>query len=359
MPGPRSRFRHRLALTAASAFAFALAPLAAGCGGGTPAGAGPGDGSPGDPSSPRVFEHDFDTIHLDPGQERTELCASWPLDNPTPIYVSSVSMTAGPGWHHSNWFYVPEGTFSTDDGVWDCSGEFDTFQAALAGGVLFAQSTQATQQTQEFPAGAALLVPAHAVVVGQLHLVNGSDTAIDTPFHMTIDTEPEAAVDTLLRPLAFDFHQLAIPPRQKSRFQADCDMEKAQGGPLDMSIYYVLPHYHRLGQALHVSMIGGDRDGEPVFDAEGGIGEPLGRAMSPPFSLRGATGLRFSCDYDNTTDQTIHFGNADQEMCILLAFTDSPATWGGGVIEGQPTLMGQDGDVAVYQGDCQAIALLR
>lgn len=311
-----------------------------------------------DGAGPGEMSHDFEPIAVEAGTEVTSMCVSWSLGNQEPIFVDTVSMEAGPGWHHSNWFYVPAGTFSVDDGNWECGDEFDQIQAALAGGVLFAQSTQATDETQRFADGAALELPANAVVVSQIHLVNAADVAIDTGVSMTLGAVDEADVAIRLRPLSFDFHQLAIPPNQRSRFETSCDMEDATGAPLDISLYYVLPHYHSWAEGMDIALAGGERDGEEVYQIESGIGEPLGSTLTPPLSMSGSRGIRFSCSFDNSSDRTIGYGNnQNDEMCIFLAFTDSQLSFGGGVLTGEPVLRGIEDGVAVYDGGCTAFGL--
>jgi hypothetical protein len=316
------------------------------------------DGDGGGGGGEGALEHAFPSVPLESGDEVTNLCLSWSVGNQEPIYVQSVTMNAGPGWHHSNWFYVPSGTFPVEDGVWECQDDFDQFTAALAGGVLFAQSTQATDETQAFPVGAVLELPPNAVVVSNIHLLNASEEAIDTGVSMTLATVKEEDVSIRLRPLSFTFDQLAIPPQQSSRFEAECDMEE-QGGSLEgLSLYYALPHYHSFAKGMNIEMLGGERDGETIHQVESGIGEPLGVTLSPPLSMTGARGIRFSCDYENTTERTIGYGNSgEDEMCIFLAFTDSDRSWAGGVLQGDPKLSGMDGDVAVYTGDCGVLSV--
>src|SRR5262245_40819488 len=107
---------------------------AAGCTGGGNGGAEMGGADPGDgpgndlggETGLEPVEHDFPAIEVQSGEEITSRCLSWTIHNEAPIFVQSVTLHAGPGWHHSNWFYVPEGTFDVVDGVWDCAqGEFD------------------------------------------------------------------------------------------------------------------------------------------------------------------------------------------------------------------------------------------
>lgn len=332
---------------------LAIAGAAAGCGSG-------GDDDDTGGGQVLVLEHDFEALHLEAGEEVTSLCLSWRLDNTAPLLVNQVEIDAGPGWHHSNWFYVPEDYVSVTDGVWDCAGEIDEVSAGLAGGVLFAQSTQSTSETQTFADGLALEVPPHSLVVGTIHLINASESAIETPIRMEIVGLPPEAVSTVLQPMAFDFHQLAIPPGVRSRFETTCDLIEAYGGPIDLGIHYLLPHYHQLGVGMDVDIVGGPSDGESIFSGRETIGEPLGETMSPPVSLAGATGIRFACEFDNPTDRTVYFGNSGgAEMCMLLAYSDSAAVFAGGVLSGSPEFRGEEDGVRVYQGDCQAYSVLR
>ena len=87
----------------------------------------------------------------------------------------------GPGFHHSNWLFVPAsnpatgviGPFDGPDGTFTCADRgFDQAVAALKGGVLFAQSTQAQHDVQKFPAGAVIQIPAHSKIVATIHLLN-------------------------------------------------------------------------------------------------------------------------------------------------------------------------------------------
>ena len=79
------------------------------------------------------------------------------LHNTETVYVNTVELTTGPGFHHSNWFFVPEHIFAGEDGTFNCDDRnWDLAAAAATGGVLFAQSTQSTSEVQAFPAGYAI-----------------------------------------------------------------------------------------------------------------------------------------------------------------------------------------------------------
>src|SRR5207249_4999013 len=106
-------------------------------------------------------------------------CVQITLGNDTTLDINKVELVTGPGFHHSNWTYVPVDMFPGADGVFRCADrQFDEAIAAFAGGVLFAQSTQSQHDIQAFPAGAALEIPPHSKLVAAMHLLNASDQAL-------------------------------------------------------------------------------------------------------------------------------------------------------------------------------------
>jgi hypothetical protein len=308
------------------------------------------------PTFQATWTHEFPRMPIAAGQEIDDLCQSWTLGNDEPLYVNRVELSAGPGWHHSNWLYVPDDAFPGEDGIWPCTArEFDQVSAGIQGGVLTAQSTQAALGVQEFRPGHALVMPAHARIIGATHALNAGDVPVDTRLGLTLTAIPYAEVTTRLHGLSFQNRSLALPPRARSRFSTGCDLaakyDTITGHPIDFKIYYVLPHYHALGEGLTLTATGGPADGQVIFQSDSPVGEPGGGPVEPPYDMTGVGGLRMTCAFANPRDQVVHWGIGDQEMCVLLAFTDAPVVIAGGV---QPldasVALGQDED-GVFEHD--------
>ena len=99
--------------------------------------------------------------------------------------------------------------------------------------------------------------------------------------------------------------------------------------PLDFRIHYVLPHYHSMATGMQLEVSGGPRAASALFMTSGRVGDPLGMALSTPFDMTGATGLRLRCTYSNTGDVRLRWGeNATDEMCTMLLYTDADAPMG-------------------------------
>ena len=309
------------------------------------------------------LEHDFGASTLAPGEEDGNHCLSWTLNNPEELWVNSVA-TANDGWfHHSNWFWVPDELWDVPDGSWDCTAlGFNELGAAVAGGVLYAQSTQTTAEVQQFLDGAAVRVAPNSRVIAWAHLLNVSDEPRQTGLRVQLGLLEADAVTTPLAPFRFNYGDLQIPAGAEAVHQGDCEIDSVHqqvlGAPLDLKIHYVLPHYHALGTSFRLELSGGDRDGEVVYEIEDAYGEPLGHSFEEPVDVggAGATGLRFSCGHDNPTPSLVRFGIGDQEMCVMLGFGDSRLNFDGSVPWTTSTETATDGTVLNF-GTCDVSGL--
>jgi hypothetical protein len=308
------------------------------------------------------YTYSFGPYPLAPGEEVTDQCVSVTLSNDQPLYINQVELTTGPGFHHSNWFWVPDFQYPGPDGTWNCQDRlFDDGLAGELGGVVFAQSTQVQHEIQQFPDGAVTKIPPHAKLVAGTHLLNAGDTALEVPLTIELTPIAEANVTTILTGMSFENAALGIPAMATSRFTIECDIatphEMYVGRPPDFSIYYALGHYHTLGIEIAVEALRDDGTTDTVYTTTGRTGDALGGPIDPPFSMVGHGKLRFSCTYDNPRDTTVGWGVGDQEMCVFLAFTDSTFTWAGGVLtEDDPGPGTLTDGIVEFIHSCQVIA---
>jgi len=281
----------------------------------------------------------FGPFTLTPGQELTDLCVSATLHNEAPIYVNSIDMAGATGIHHSNWFWVPDSeSFVGPDGSWSCSEHnYDQAAAALFGGVLFAQSTQATQEEQAFPPGAAIKIPPHSRIVANLHLLNSSDGDLAVPISLTLHPITEADATTVLAGFALENESIALPPQAASSFSVDCDLSQtwqrlyaaAWSRPItstsrSITRWRTTTRSARRSRSRRsaIATAASTRSGRPLSAS----GTSSRHARSAVRSDRPLEGPR-QVHYDNPGDTTIRWGNGGAEMCIAFAFTDSTYVW--------------------------------
>ena len=346
-------------------FAFTLV----GCGDGEPASGAPGTGGgDGTGDSTQTLTHAFDPIFLGTDTSNREIsgiCQTWVLDNDEPLYVQRVEQSNNGGWHHSNWFFVPEDAYLPDydkegpdakvEGSWRCRDRgFREYLAAAAGGVFFAQSTQTLGEFQQFPDGAALEIPPRSMIVGSVHLLNISAGEMDSALTMKVTTVDREDVSVRLTPFSFSNTSLSIPPAvgdvpTESRFSMTCDMTDTFaehiGGVPDYNIYYVLAHYHEWGNYFNLSYEHEDGSRDTILELSNSVGEPIGKTIDPPMNNNGANKLAVDCGYLNNTDRTLVYGLGGQEMCVFLAYTDSTLKVGIGAGPNHPMGENEDGMV--------------
>ncbi len=313
-----------------------------------------------EPLPGQAISHAFAAFTTQPGQEVLGECQSWTLDNDTDIWVNGVELVQNEASHHSNWTFVPDTKYPGPDGVWNCADRsYDELSAAVAGGVLYAQSTQAVHEVQKFPEGAAVRIPAHSRIIGDVHLLNVSNAPITGHLDLTMYTLDVSEVTHRLSPFRMNYGTLDIPPLATSRFSGDCtlasDYESAVKKPYDVKVYYVLPHTHALGSRFFMQILGGAQDGQTLIDVRGFNGEARGRAYDPPVDLTGSTGLRFGCEFENPRTSTVHWGFGDQEMCEMLGFIEASAGFDAEIQSDAPA--GDDGATKLFSGPCQSLML--
>lgn len=322
-----------------------------------------------------ALSHDFGTITLKPGEELNGWCQSWEINNPEELWVQTVEFRSDGGYHHSNWIIIPQGaTLWTNPktgqkeeypaGLWKkCYSQgFHEVDAAIAGGVLYAQSTQIANEIQKFPDGVAVRVPPYSRVIAATHLLNILPNELATNLQLLFYTVPLADVKVKLTPFQLDFHDLQLPPKASSSFTASCDFRgpyDALGldAPFAPKLYYALPHYHAMGTGFVLEIVGGVDHGKVLIDNSGYGPDPYGRLFDPPVDLSSADGLKFSCKYQNPTDKTIHFGVADGEMCMMLGFVESPTTFVSTVLSVDPKQTLVADGMTKFSGSCLAGAV--
>lgn len=307
--------------------------------------------------------YDFGPFELAPGEEREDDCVQITLGNEGFLYVNAVELTTGAGFHHSNWMFVPESTFEGPDGTFTCDDRgFSEEAAATVGGVIFAQSTQAPHEVQQFAPGVIVKVPPKSKLMAPIHLLNGGDSPVTLAPSIKVTSIPLADVTVKLAGISFQNQSLELPAGRASSFSVECDIgsynRNITGEPVSFNIYYALAHYHDLATGLRLEAVKADGTATTVYTTDSEVGDNLGGPIEPTFSMTGYEKLRLTCDFFNPRAEVVSWGNGDQEMCVFLAFSDSEYNWGGGVFDHTepPANPVDTGDKISYSNPCTLIA---
>jgi hypothetical protein len=313
--------------------------------------------------SPGAHTFDFGPYTVKASEEIVSDCVQITLHNTEPVYVNAVELTTGPGFHHSNWTYVPEHVFAGPDGAFDCYERgYSEAIAAVFGGVLFAQSTQTPHEVQAFPPGVVVKLPPKTKIIAQIHLLNTSDAALKLRPSIKLTTIPEPEVVKQLAGISFQNQSIILPPNRPSRFTVECDLASRHrdllGTDPDFHIYYGLAHYHELGTKLTLEAVRPDGTATMIYSTATRAGDALGGPIEPAFDMTGYHKLRFACDFYNPRAEAVEWGVGDQEMCVFLAFSDSAYAWGGGVNDDEelPLNETQVDNALHYSNPCEVFA---
>ena len=314
-----------------------------------------------DPTATQVFK--FGPFSVAPGEEDTAKCVQITLNNDDYLYVNKVELTTGPGFHHSNWLFVPEHVFPGPDGTFTCDDRaVNQATAAILGGVFFAQSTQSEHEVQAFPDGTAIEVPPNSKLVATIHLLNTGEEPLELKPHIDVTPILQADVVTKLTSVVFEFHPIGIPAQKQSRVSVECDIsarhQEIYGRAPDFNVYYALAHYHKWGTRLAMDAVRADGTSESIYSTTTSVGDALGGMLEPTFSMTGFSKLRLTCDYLNNTDNTIYYENSGNgEMCVFLGFSDSTYIWSGGALDEDPLPGTEVNGVMSFERGCQVFAI--
>ena len=169
-----------------------------------------------------AISHDFPDHSTQAGEEILGECRSWTLNNDTELWVNAVELLQDEASHHSNWTFVPDDQFDGPDGLWKCKDRsYDQLKGALAGGVIYAQSTQAQREVQKFPDGVVVRIPPHSRIISDVHVLNTTNAPITGHIKMTLYAIDPADVTVKLAPFHVSYDGLDIPPHATSRFSGD------------------------------------------------------------------------------------------------------------------------------------------
>ncbi len=299
--------------------------------------------------------HDFGEFELEPFEESTP-CIAWTLNNDAPLYVEAISLSNFGSFHHSNWFVVPEDNYTGPDGLFNCSERgFSELGAAIAGTVIFAQSTQSQLEEQRLGEGIVIKIPPRHKVVAGLHLLNFLPRAHTTELRMSLEAIHPGDVDIVVSPFRIGYRALDIPARSEARFKTECDLTEIFGDDVEMKLHWLLPHYHELGNHFSLRIMGGPRDGEELLSLSEFNAEANGKSFDPPLDLAGSQGLQLTCGFNNPRDESVGWGIGDQEMCLMLGFAEMGVLFDGNATSNE--VVGEEDGRVLNTGACDILSV--
>ena len=259
---------------------------------------------------------------LAPGTEKT-FCIVVRLDNAAGMLVRSIDTTLSVGSHHLVVYRYQPGTLTTGDGgVMERSTPFECtpFVDVARFNAVPVMITQTRRESLELPAGVAYEMGERQLVRVEAHYLNATTLPIQPVAEIHFRAVPLAANLTRADFLFFGTPDIDLRAGQRAtvgpRFIS-------QGIPTGANIYALTTHTHRFGTQFKVQKSRSRSDvGTPLYEYDDWQwDEPPVKKFQTPLTFEPGEGVRFSCEYDNTSSARVTFGEkATQEMCFMWMY---------------------------------------
>lgn len=158
------------------------------------------------------------------------------------------------------------------------------------------------------PSGIAMKLARGSQLLLNLHLFNFNDAPLRGRSGTRVLTTTAANVTSLADGVAVGPLKLMVPPG-RSIVRGVCTVDH------DYTIFSVLPHMHQMG--AHLKVVAHRSAGDVlIHDGPYDFENQIATRLDPIALVEGDT-IEIECTYENTTGQTLHFGeSSNDEMCI-------------------------------------------
>jgi Copper type II ascorbate-dependent monooxygenase, C-terminal domain len=237
------------------------------------------------------------------------VCVTKDLGNADDLVISGYSATLDPGSHH----LIVYASTDTQESL--TPTPCMPFVGLAEGNVVPLVLVNKLNLSWSFPSGVAVEVPAHQMVRIEAHYINASAKDIMGVGTVTFQGTPKASAPPFT-PASFFFwgtEKIDIPAGARSTVGPNF-----QAGTPGTHLISIFTHQHELGTGVQVweSARQGDTASRIVNDTD--WTNPSWNLLTPQFDMTGTNGLTYQCDWYNTTQSAVTFGeSALDEMCFI------------------------------------------
>ncbi len=229
--------------------------------------------------------------------EERFVCQNFP--NPFSADVSIVRSTSSmaAGSHHM-FAFQQELDVDTVGGLADCSGlEFGPS----------AHSAQVPERTISYPDGIARAWPAAHDIRIQAHYFNTTSEPITARVIVELFTSDRDDFE-LSASIFYNNLGIGVAPHATGSAERTCTL------PQDIELMNAISHMHQYGTRFTATL----GDGTVLYETTDWA-EPEAREFEPPLHLPAGTEITYRCEYNNTSDDPLTFGESakSNEMCIF------------------------------------------
>jgi hypothetical protein len=261
------------------------------------------------------FTITFGPVTVPPGVEKTQ-CVTKRLGNPSALHVGTIHNTLGNASHHMIVYRVNDTTEQTTP--YDCQPFTDTLDPTKGSPLMI---TQKKDEVLTLPQGVAYSIAANQMLRLEMHYINPGSAAVDLTSTSTLIPIADADFKDEADFLFIGNPDVSLPPNATTTLGPS--FFKLPADYADAKFFALTGHEHHLGTNVQVQVATSKTDpGTAVYDVPGwNWAEPKTVFPATPFTVPSGSGFRFTCSWNNTTSQTVSFGeSANNEMCFFWAY---------------------------------------
>jgi hypothetical protein len=248
------------------------------------------------------------TVTVASGEETTQ-CVELLLGNTNAELVRHIHVSLAPGSHHLI-FYRSTATAPAPTPT-PCQplGGIQTGSAPLF-------IAQATESDLVVPDNAGISIAANQMIRIEEHFLNITTAPIAGTATITVDSVPESSGLTPADLFFWGTRSISIPPHTAGT----ADFYNAvQTG---VHVFGLTAHEHHFGTLTTITQAASATATGTELYRNTNWAEPPLRQYVPPIAFDGSDGLHLHCEYMNTSDATVRFGESAEtdEMCFFWAY---------------------------------------
>lgn len=279
-----------------------------------PAGAGPSTGdasastAPAPASAPVIAA--IGPIDLAAGEEKT-VCIVKRLDNTEDMVATSFVSDLAPGSHH---LIVYRSTAAAEQLTpFSCN----PFEGILGGDVPLVIVTR-SHLDYAMPSGVGVPLAKGQMLKIEAHYINTTSAAIEGNGAVQVNGVPAADAGTYQPAEVGLWGTTSINVPARSTFSTPVNFQKGIAGT---KMFALTTHEHRLGTRAQVWASAAPGDVARQLSNDTDWASPAFVTPPEPIAFDGTNGLSYQCDWSNSTDTAVSFGeSALNEMCFVILY---------------------------------------
>ncbi len=261
------------------------------------------------------FEVTFGPITVPAGKENTQ-CVVKRLGNPTAVHIGEIHNSLGDSSHHMIVYRVADTMEQTTP--FDCQPFRDTLDPSKGSPLMI---TQKKDEVLQLPDGVAYSLDANQMVRLEMHYINATNSDVTLMSSSTFFPIDDAKFKYEADFLFIGDPDITLPPGAvKSLGPIFYPLDPVYA---DAQFFAITGHEHQFGTNVVVSTAMNANDpGTEVYNIPNWKwSEPATQFQTPPFNIPAGGGFKFTCSWNNTSTNTVSFGeSANNEMCFFWAY---------------------------------------